>query len=228
MINLTSDLAKITELRTQALNLEMRKQSILGEVEDKTKLLRQELIAGKATTGDPIKDFVLVRYGSLDEEVEKTYRELEAEVEAHVGQLTLIICRSEHLSGCHGFGQRVKPEDYLISTELYLGVLKGKKFVFDLEKETCHLPFGEQIYRTSLHSGKWESNETSRAFMHRVKFEKRDKPLDIENPRHEGTISLQVIIGNEAVEKFFGDGRYRRTFEEVRDKLIPPPSDFVA
>ena len=105
-------------------------------------------IRGGETTGNRIRDFVIVaRGGSPNPEQEKLYQELEEKISKHTGEFILVIGRSWESSGLVSFhgksiiGHGRDHQSYYLKEEVILGILDGKKLVFNLKDHPqCQLP----------------------------------------------------------------------------------------
>ncbi len=144
MRDVHQEIQSILELEAQASAVETNAQAISAQANEKMKELHERIKRG-ATTGDRIKDFVIARYGFLNEEIEAVYRDLEARVGQHVGEFVLMIAKEENFHGCAGLGYRPKDEDYVLDEHFYLGILKDGALVLNLADDKCELPTGNHV-----------------------------------------------------------------------------------
>jgi len=136
MRNTQEDLKKIAVLQKQ---VEEHKEKAGKDEEEAHKLLLaiQVLVKAGETTGDKIKDFVLARYGFLNDKVECVYRDIEKRVSEHVGEFVFVFSASDKHEGCTGFGGKLY---YVRQNNLYLGILKKDSLVLNKPDNGCSFP----------------------------------------------------------------------------------------
>lgn len=135
-MGLELDIESILELRNQ-------RSSAQSEASERLKQLQEKIKKGEST-GDKIRDFVIVNLGTLSPDAEKLYRETEAKLRNSAGNQILVVEQSESIHGCPGIvpPQYINPMFIGIDTELRLGVLTsgleldigGGKIVFPTER----------------------------------------------------------------------------------------------
>ena len=152
MANLNKELEVISRLeRDTEAGLMSRVTETRKEISEKKELVRKRIMAGE-TTGNRIRDFVIMAQGAPNEEVEKIYRELEAKIAAHVGEFILLVGRSYEFHGCTGFGYKPRPREYVLEEYICLGILNGPKLLFNFKDSQCEIP-------TSKYARPWRQEE---------------------------------------------------------------------
>jgi len=196
---LNSDIKEILELNKRSSSA----QSVAFE---KLKRL-QEKIKNGDSTGDKIRDFVIVNLGTLSPDYEKPYRETEARLKDGVSNQILVVEQKESTHGCRGF---FPPRyiDPIIDTELRLGVLTSG-LELDIGEGKIILPTERHTRKYGLEYSinKWELKEGPIslgpwAFMNLGKEVQRrmtPMPNDLSTPFEHG---LMLHLGEE-VEQYF-------------------------
>ena len=92
MADVNQQIQRIIELNAQESGAKTNLQSVSAQANKMKEELRESIKLGE-TTGDRIRDFVIARYGFLNEEIEAVYRGLEARIGQHVGEFVLMITR---------------------------------------------------------------------------------------------------------------------------------------
>mgnify|MGYP001582145151 CR=1 FL=1 len=136
MRGIKQELDLLTELQGQAGKLQKSAEVDIAEASKIMKALQGRVKDGE-TTGDRIKDFVLVRYGFLSDEIEAVYRDIEKRVKAHVGEFVFVFSAKDEHEGCTGFGGKGY---YVRKNNLYLGILKKDFLILDKPDKGCSFP----------------------------------------------------------------------------------------
>lgn len=97
----------------------------------------RELILAGQSTGDPIRDYVILVYGDLHGDVDPIFRDLSARVAAHPGELVLVATSKESSFGCTGFGGE---RQVTWSSELQLGILEPNASGITIELKQSDVP----------------------------------------------------------------------------------------
>lgn len=207
MTDVNQEIQSILKLKAQASGIQTNAQDVSAQANEKMKKLRYQIKHGE-TTGDRIRDFVIARYGFLNEEIEAMYRDLEARIGQCVGEFVLMIAKNENFQGCTGFGYEPKNRDYILDEHLYLGVLKNGTLVLNPADEKCELPTVNYVrywdaWRENVELV--EGNLTSH-WRHDFGLE-LNKQLKRRNPMarfQEGTdLKLELKIGDDEVKAWF-------------------------
>ena len=155
MGNVAKELADISKLLEKVGGLKEDAEKLVDQANrDFAKL--QSRIKNGQTTGDEIKDFVIVKYGFLSEELEGAYRDLQNRVQRSVSEFVLAVVRYELQQGCTGFGGRGYTA---IETSLYLGVLNKGKMIFNCAKGSVvfssknHVVYGKRNEKITTVAG---------------------------------------------------------------------------
>ncbi|GEM_PF-2866676 len=241
MDSVSQEIKDIIELQVKVGRIQTNAQSVSAQANEKMKQLRERIKSGE-TTGDKIKDFVIARYGFLNDEIEAIYRDLETRVQQHVGEFVLMIVKRESFHGCSGLGYEPKPEDYELDEHIYLGVLKHGSLVLNPADNKCEFltsnyarcwdPWREN---TELVDGNLASH-WSNDFGFNL-----NKPLNRRNPiarfRMRGDdpdLELEVKIGDSEVKAWFEKQRgkyYLMIFQKMAQLLgrpIAEPPELLA
>ncbi len=152
---LNSDIKEILELNKRSSS----SQSVAFE---KLKRLQEKIKSGDST-GDKIRDFVIVNLGTLSPDNEKPYRETETRLKDGVGNQILVEEQKKTIHGCPGIvpPRYIDPMFIGIDTELRLGVLTSG-LELDIGEGKIILPTERHARRYGLdeYSGnKWELKE---------------------------------------------------------------------
>jgi len=142
MQSLENELRELNEFSQQA-------QSTLTGQKEKLEKIRQQIKNGE-TTGNPIKDFLIVNNKSEDGDIGKRLYGLQKEINENQGRKVLVLTHHKTFSeqtGCFGGG-------YLsINLELlHLGVINGNLGV-DVNKEELLIPTSKYYSGDKLHDG---------------------------------------------------------------------------
>jgi len=203
---LNSDIKEILELNKRSSSA----QSVACE---KLKGLQEKIKSGDST-GDKIRDFVIVNLGTLSPDNEKPYRETEARLKDSVGSQILVVEQKESTHGCPGIlpPRYIDPMFIGIDTELRLGVLTSG-LELDIGEGKIILPTERHARKYGLEYSinKWELKECPISlglyeFMNLGKeIQKRMTPMpnDLFTPFEHG---LMLHLGEE-VEQYFSRNR---------------------
>jgi hypothetical protein len=129
---------EIEELKRGRAEIARQAEEKNAQIDKKIAELQQLVLHGKATTGDRITDYFLAA-GHIDAEISEPFRKVGKRMKGKKGQMILIIQRERkrHVFGMPGHGSE---SDYHLETEMFLGVLSGEDWIFDLKKRLYSLP----------------------------------------------------------------------------------------
>ncbi len=217
-MTLDSDIQNILELSNESSSARSRAFEKLKQLQEKVK--------GGESTGDRIKNFVIVNLGSLSPDAEKPYRETEARCRECVGSQILVVKQNESIHGCPGIvpPQYIDPMFIGINTELILGVLTS-----GLELD---IGGGKIIFPTDRHArkydkysrGKWELEEGPISISwydfanlgKEVHRRRTPMPSDLSARFEHG---LMLHLGEEVEQYFGGSGRLDTSYVEALNLL---------
>jgi len=91
--------------------------------------IKQLIISGESL-GDPLKEFIIVRYGALYEEIEKRYLDIQERFKEHQGQYIMLVKIKKERIRFNLIGEE-RPSDYIKVPELNIGVLSADEFLFN-------------------------------------------------------------------------------------------------
>lgn len=115
--------------------------------------LQRSIDLGLETTGDRLRDGVIVLYGgwlATGPEILKNYEETAENLKGKAGEPVVIVHRWTQREGCSGFGRR--DNSYrVLRTDTSVGVLEGDELVFDYDEKTCALPTSRYACQGSKH-----------------------------------------------------------------------------
>lgn len=221
-INLKEEIESIAVLKRRSEEFAESAASLRKDAEKKSQKI-SERIKGGETTGDLVRDFVLSKYGFLDDELEKTYRDLQTKTAKHLDEFLMVIAKSEEFHGCAGFGHRPRPEEYRLEIYLYLGVVKAPGLVLDSRSGRYEF----KMPRHACYSTYTRNASVSIYDINSSIFWARDlgfslkKPLECKNPYNRTyfgeSLVLDLKIGDEEVNAWFKEqnGRYDKVFQEM-------------
>lgn len=207
MTDIHQEIQSILELKTQAGAIRTNAEGVYMQTNERMKQLRERIKHGE-TTGDRIKDFVIARYGFLNEEIEAVYRDLEVRIQQHTGEFILMIVKEENFHGCTGFGYKPKDRDYVLDEHFYLGVLKVGTLVLNPADEKCELPTDNNVRCWDVQGENATLVEVNLASSWFRDFGLNlDKPLRRRNPmarfQKEPDLELELKIGDIEVKAWF-------------------------
>lgn len=124
--------------RIDSINTARKKRDALKKNEDKDmEDIRQRILAGEST-GDKIKDFVIAVHGSIEEDAERPYRQLEQMLKGKGGEQVLVVnesIESYHRGGCFGGVGGTNVE-----SDLRLGVLNSSDLALEIGDVDLEIP----------------------------------------------------------------------------------------
>lgn len=233
MATVSQEIREILKLKDQAEGSRTNAQSVSAEAHEKIEQLRERIRQGE-TTGDKIKDFIIARYGFLDDGIEATYRALEARLCQHVGEFILMIVKQEIFFGCTGFGQKPRDRDFLLTEHFYLGVLKDGALVLNIAGGKCEIPTGNYAECLNLLSEKSELVEENLNSRWGYDFGiDLDRPIKRRNPmarlQKKPDLKLELKVGDEEVRAWFEqrNGPHLVIFQKSAQLLGRPIAEFL-
>ena len=133
---------------------------LLAAAEDGVK----RIMAGEATSGDPLVDFLVRQSGQYSSSLIERYRQLQRDLSGYEGQLVLVshCWEARQHPVCTGFGDTSL--DYSAMHDLWLGELAGDKLVIgqrthsrwnDLKNPSAFLPTSKWVFRRTP-SSSWD------------------------------------------------------------------------
>ena len=229
-MSLEKEVSEISGLQQQSSDTETKAD---GEIRKRIEILRKNILNGE-TTGDKIRDFVIVSHEILSEEAEQPYRELEEMLKGREGEQILVVnekIESGGRDGCFGSSRYTS-----VGSTLRLGVLTsdiifeigdGKKdfLMFSLPYSKGDFTGPRIILPTERYSAKihkkfstpgWElrEGEIQVPYLDFTKFEpdgKRTIPSGMPFGRHEGGANsrrkLLIRVGSEDITDYFTSKR---------------------
>lgn len=189
------------------------------------------------STGDPLRDLLIVRYGFEAPVFEPRYREVERKVGKHQGEFVLLVRKKEVNYGHTLFGMNPKPSDIILHTTLGLGFLQDDKLVFRADdgsswdnttwgvgRGICRFPTRSYARLEEAHGKKPLVIDADLP----ADLTDLDSELPLKNALNAGFSSdgrpkiLEVHIGNQEVTDWFGSRRESDILEAMALQLISP------
>lgn len=203
MMGMNENIREILGLKDQAADAWKKAESISLQVEKKTRELRRRIKRGEST-GDKIRDFVVMRYGP-NEELETRIRNLEGHISQHVGEFVLMVVK--HV----GLSYQDEPYSYTnklrVHTEEYLGVLKGGALLLSPNGDSHALPTDSYLENwRGIHNPvlvKENLQPPRHTFYQDDMLRYLDQPLEQTFVRREEPdICIELVIGDGAIKKW--------------------------
>lgn len=214
------EIASIQAIQATSQTQETAAKEALQETHKRITRLRERIVAG-ATTGDKLRDFVIVQFWTLSPEIEETYRQLEATLAGMQGQFILSILLKKEGAGAHRFGQGYERTE--VRRYLHLGVLAEEKLKIDVGQDVrCHLS-------VSGSAGKSECDRSARQHTQIIDISRyaalqqeqlhHDDPAGALDEGHQPV--MRILVGDTAVKQWFADESERQLFElEKKARII--------
>jgi len=137
-MNLEIEAAKISGLQQQSFDTKTKADE---EIRKRIETLKENIIKG-GTTGDKIRDIVIVAHETLSEEAEQPYRQLEEMLKGREGEQVLVV-------RVNGSGR----DQHHYEALMYLGILDSEELEFYMskqEEESIFLPRSHEPYEELL------------------------------------------------------------------------------
>ncbi|MFH1072908.1 MAG: hypothetical protein V1743_05775 [Nanoarchaeota archaeon] len=217
---------------------DFQRQSVsLGEEANRLlETVRESLLSGAESTGDKIRDFVIVNQRSLSSEQEKQYRDLDARLRDHVGNQVLLVSQHSYQEPLIHYAFAPSERELMKTVEIKteeLGVLTGG-LEFDLKNGMIVLPTARYAKRSE--DKEWSLVEDAIRF-HWLEMAGSSRPypadacLDLllralpETERQ--TKSLQIFLGQEVAQYYYRTGNPDVAYTYALDLLcLEVPGDF--
>lgn len=199
MTSLQADLKRIEEreIARKAAEATLRGDSLASSEEMRE--LRQRIMDGE-TTGDKIKDFVIVAHYAPNATIEQVYKDLQQTLTGHAGQFVLAVVRTQEPTR-HTFGKG--GSDYQLFEDLYLGVLESEELGISPDK--CHL----LLSGCSCNKGHSLLCKTSSLSLDISEYGRRHEKHHYDRlmgMAHEGPYSeFEIFVGDQAVKEWFAE-----------------------
>ncbi len=210
MKDVNRQIRKILELEVQVDHLRTKEKELSLQVDEMIKELSKLIMSGDGSTGDKIRDYVIVRYGSVGDSIVEKYRDLEALIRGHVGEFVLVVAKEETVLGGTPPSYQPKDEDFVLVENLYLGILKSDVLMMD-PVHVCALHTDAHVFYRRPMDRIEDIKLTPKnivASWATFSFSMNREPLECRNPltsyRQKGPIfALEVVVGDDKVEAFF-------------------------
>lgn len=152
------DIQNILRLTKNSDSAKSKASKKFSEVSKKFKQLQEKIKSGEST-GDKIKDYVIVTLGTLSKNAEKPYRKIEAKFRYAAGSQILIVKQDKgDYMGTIGQGCS-KPSLTIIDETLTLGILKSG-LELDIQKGDIIFPTDKHVIKRGNYSNnKWGLKE---------------------------------------------------------------------
>lgn len=239
-----NEIRGILNLLAEAKKVEERARSIFSQADEKTEKLRKNILKTGATTGDNIKDFIIVRHGLNNPKYEAIYRDLETRVREHGGEFVLVnIKRQEKFLHRHTVVHDLMPDhdDFVVTREtLYLGVLKGDSLILNLADGDCQFPTGCYAWWSSGEEVELIEKDLASFWLKNIVSDLNMSPEDnglkdlvtqlgLGMFNKESRPMLEIKIGDAEVQAWFKEQWNKRllmVFKKMGDVLKRPITEF--
>lgn len=162
--------------------------------------LREKIKAG-GTTGDRVKDWLIVSQRDTSEDTETFFRDLVDRVDRCQGEFVLVITRDEQPTKHTMLPEPLAPTDYALRTRFHLGVLDGE-LILGFTDGGWNFPTGTHVRFLDSYRQTPQLKEEDLWFAHIGFVELAlGRPLETRNPfyRDEGHKELEIFIGNDEI-----------------------------
>lgn len=106
----------------------------------------QTLVKNGKTSGNKLRDFILLRYGNCLGVFDEVYRDIEHRVSEHVGQFILLFCAHDSSEGCCSPGGG--GPNYVRRNGFCLGILKGGSLILHEPEKGCKFETENYVLKT--------------------------------------------------------------------------------
>lgn len=243
--NVTAELGAINSLWQDADKAQKESSRLAQEAWDRTGKLATQIQTGEASTGNPLKDYVIVAHQSVRDESVQKLMALESKFPEHQGEFVLVVT-AEEFSTRHvgiGYDRGDSPHDFDVRELFYLAVIMGECFTVDLNRQACNFPTAS--FFAKWHNGKQETTEDALSFsrLTDINIQRLDQELKCKNSVNEYRETdfvnkqpigytrykeLEILIGDEAVENWFlqQSPKYRQIYHRLgvllcRNRYLP-------
>jgi hypothetical protein len=206
MPDLIQDVESVTGLLTQSGDVAAEADSTLRQAIKQSVEIGERILAGE-TTGDRIMDYVILRHRLPNKKIVATYRDLEALLQQHVGELVLVVTREERSAVLSTFAREPDVDDYVIGEQIKLGVIKDSLLAINLEHQQCAITVGSVAFTFNRYTEEPRTLEGGCLYPEHWDFSYLGQPLECKNPanrkRGVGPLMLEVIVGDAEVAQWF-------------------------
>lgn len=188
-----SALKEAQAAQTEAERAAKKKQAALDA-------LREEIKAG-GTTGDRVKDWLIVTQRNGSEKTEAFFRDLVDRVDRCQGEFVLVVSRREEPTKHTMFPEPLSPHDYAVRTQYLLGILHGE-LNLNFVDGGWTFPTGTHARYLEGYRGDVQLREKDLWFMNSAFVEHvLGRRLETRSPFHseDNLKELEIFIGNEEV-----------------------------
>lgn len=204
------DLSKYEKLRTICEDPERNTDAAKGRWAEERARIQTAIRRGE-TTGDHFNDYAIMRYGGIEDKFTKPFRDLDGQVQAHQGQLVLMIERWYDMSA-----EPLGGEKYIMSPPRLegishkLGIISGPLFL--------------HTSSTSLQGPFWEIPTAGRHVEGGELVATNICPRDWQKSDLTGIVGNgpEFIFGTHEVEKWFKASLLNDQYASWVEKLNPP------
>ncbi len=140
MKTIRQQLAALRKKESRCDEMALQAKELYSEVTKGWRDVQQRIKDGE-TTGDQLKDFVIVRYGLPSEEIEQRFRDLQARFKNHQGQYVMVVQKVREQIVFRGPGEG-RDNDYAIRTELSIGMLAADSLIINSKSGEFFFPTG--------------------------------------------------------------------------------------
>ena len=195
-------LPEIGELRRREAEIKAAYKKKEKGIQDEVERIAESIKNGKASTGNPITDFLLVACESLDvpQSFDATLRTLKEQLVGKSDELFLVVRRekkSVYFSKKRSGIDTGPPTTSFLEEDYIIGVLAGEELIFDLKRKRFGLPIKESAVLTVDHEiFPFAHDRIVFNYLELVDFERKVQAS------HTAGRALEIVVGDSAVLEY--------------------------
>jgi hypothetical protein len=216
------EIKKTKEKQEELDSLKSQVEKLKDEIKEETDSWASQILKGD-TTGDKIKDYIIVRHRIINGEIESFYKNIWERVKAHKGECALIVTRWEEPLRQH------LHHDPILHTFIHLGKISQDHLHIEPQRNYCAIPTARFVSclkrenRISVVDGSLEDTNTSYSSFMQFRFMEWwgnvDQPVQVKGDTNKTWVEVQkhpfyklsLRIGDREVRDWFENDRHVST-----------------